>query len=147
MAALYLHNSIFAQHSSDASVPASTDIYTPRHERHRSTQSSVTITPSFRTSTSEFSHPTEPLLHPGNSASVTYADLLSRQPTHPKGPTPGWDMGLSLATDEPTLNERRYMWELAVKKRLRILRHAKGAMELTMGKSCSVPFCLPLALI
>lgn len=133
MAALYLHNAIFTPEASESSIPASPDPYTPHHGRHRSSHSSFTVAPSFRTSTSEFSHPTEPLLHPEISGSHAYSDLLSRQPAHPSGPQPGWDMGLSLVGDQPTMRERKDFWERTVKKRLRRLRFTKLAMEMLLG--------------
>lgn len=134
MAALYLHNALFnPAASAQSSATPTPDPYTPHHDRHRSSQSSVTVVPSFRTSNSEFSHPTEPLLNPEYSGSYAYADLLSRQPTHPSGPTPGWDMGLTLVGDQPTMRERKDFWEKAVKKRLRRLKVTKSALEMLLG--------------
>lgn len=129
MAALYLHNSIFPPQT----LPHA-NTFSPHHQRGQS--STVTVTPSFRNSLSDFSHPTEPLLHPDTSGSLAYADLLSRQPTHPRGPQRGWDMGLSLVGDPPTLSERREAWTRAVKKRLRRLHLMKGVLELLMGEHC-----------
>jgi hypothetical protein len=94
----------------------------------------MTTAPSYRTSLSDFSHPTDSLLHPGTSGSLAYADLLSRQPAHPSGPQPGWDLGLSLIGDPPTINERRDTWERAVKMRLKRLSLTKGMLELLMGE-------------
>ena len=134
MAALYLHNALFNPVASEQSPTAVTsDQYTPNHDRYRSFQSSVTVEPSFRTSTSEFSYPTEPLLDPEYTGSYAYADLLSRQPTHPTGPTPGWDMGLSLIGDKPTNGELKSFWEKAVKQRLRRLKFLKAALEMLLG--------------
>jgi len=124
MAALYLHNAIFSPEASQD--PAS------RHRHELSLQSSVTAAPNYRTSFSEFSHLTESLLHPDTSGSPAYADLLSRQPAHPSGPQPGWDLGLSLVSDSPTIRERRDMWQRAVKIRLKRLSLTKGMLELLM---------------
>lgn len=152
MAALYLHNAMFSQdapaHPSLTHLPIpgpSSDPYTPKHSRHQSSQS---VAPSFITSTSEYaySHPTEPLLHPEttNSGSLAYADLLSRQPHHPSGPGPGWDMGLSLVGDVPTLPERKATWEAVIRKRLRRLRLTKGALEGLIGETIDLLFTQPL---
>ena len=134
MAALYLHNALFNPVASEQSPPTVTsDPYTPHHGRYRSSQSSATVEPSFRTSSSEFSYPTEPLLDPEYTGSYAYADLLSRQPTHPSGPTPGWDMGLSLTGDKPTMGELKGFWEKAVKQRLRRLKIIKAALGMLLG--------------
>lgn len=138
MAALYLHNAMFSPDTPHPPIPSSADIYTPQHSRHRSSQSTATMTPSSRTSGSEFSHPTEPLLQPDTYGSMAYADILSRQPTHPNGPQPGWDMGLSLVGDQPTMDERKDFWERTVRRRLKRLRVTKGALELLIGKYCAV---------
>ncbi|KAK0440060.1 hypothetical protein EV421DRAFT_1712847 [Armillaria borealis] len=104
MAALYLHNAIFSPEPVE--LP-------PSHSRTISTAT-------LRTIASDHSHPTEPLLDPSYSGSA-YLDLLERQPAHPRGPSPGWDMGLSL-DDIPTLGERRGYWEKAVRRRLKVLK-------------------------
>ena len=134
MAALYLHHAIFSPEASHTTLP-SAGVYSPQHIRDLSSQSTVTVIPSFRTSRdSEFSHPTEPLLHPDTSGFLAYADLLSRQPTHPGGPQPGWDLGLSLAGDPPTTKERKDTWERTIKLRLRRLSLTKRVLESLMGK-------------
>jgi hypothetical protein len=135
MAALFLHNAIFSPESSQPPTPDTdiynADIYSPHHRRNLSSQSTANVSP-FRLSQSEFSHPTEPLLHPDTSGFLAYAELLSRQPTHPMGPQPGWDVGLSLMGDPPTMRERKDTWEQAVKRRLKRLSLTKGALELLM---------------
>jgi len=132
MAALYLHNAIFSPEVSQDPVS--------RHRHELSSQSIVTVAPSYRTSFSEFSHLTESLLHPDTSGSPAYADLLSRQPAHPSGPQPGWDLGLSLVGDPPTIGERRDIWERAVKIRLKRLNLTKGMLELLMGEHLRCSF-------
>ncbi|SJL10892.1 uncharacterized protein ARMOST_14287 [Armillaria ostoyae] len=115
MAALYLHNAIFSPEPVE--LP-------PSHSRTISTAT-------LRTIASDHSHPTEPLLDPSYSGSA-YLDLLERQPAHPRGPSPGWDMGLSL-DDIPTLGERRGYWEKAVRRRLKVLKLTVLVFEMVMG--------------
>jgi len=131
MAALYLHNAMFSPVALQDPVQGT---FSPQHRHKLSSQSNMTTAPSYRTSLSEFSHPTDSLLYPGTSGSLAYADLLSRQPMHPSGPQPGWDLGLSLIGDPPTMNERRDTWERAVKMRLKRLSLTKGMLELLMGE-------------
>ncbi|KAI0673148.1 hypothetical protein C8Q78DRAFT_969883 [Trametes maxima] len=119
-AAVFLHNAIF---TTDPPPPASLAHRAPNrrvpHGRQLSSVSSVTL----QTSSSEHSHPTEPLIHPGSSESSVYLDLLARQPTHPSSPPPR-GVGLSLQGDPITLRERRNLWETAVRRRLKRLRWA-----------------------
>lgn len=115
MAALYLHNAIFSPEPVE--LP-------PSHSRTISTAT-------LRTIASDYSHPTEPLLDPSYSGSA-YLDLLERQPAHPRGPSPGWDMGLSL-DDMPTMGERRGYWEKAVRRRLKVLKLTVLVFEMVMG--------------
>ncbi|KAK0200711.1 hypothetical protein DFS33DRAFT_1266389 [Desarmillaria ectypa] len=115
MAALYLHNAIFSPEP--AELP-------PSHLRTISTATLKTIA-------SDNSHPTEPLLNLSYSGSA-YLDLLERQPAHPRGPSTGWDMGLSL-DDAPTLGERKGYWEKAVRRRLQILKLTVSIFEMVMG--------------
>ncbi len=122
MAALYLHNAIFSPEPVE--LP-------PSHSRTISTAT-------LRTIASDHSHPTEPLLDPLYSGSA-YLDLLERQPAHPRGPSPGWDMGLSL-DDIPTLGERRGYWEKAVRRRLKVLKLTVLVFEMVMGGS-QMPSC------
>jgi hypothetical protein len=124
MAALYLHNAIHSTETSSSSRSPSSP-----HNRNISTISSTTL----RTSTSEHSHPTEPLLHSGTSESVAYLDLLSRQPVYPHGPQPTHSRSLSLDGDPATMRERKGYWERTVKRRLRRLKLWKGSLELVLG--------------
>lgn len=123
MAALYLHNAIFIPEPSDATSP---------HTRNLSTLSSGTL----HTTTSEHSHPTEPLLQSTTSESVAYLDLLSRQPTHPNASqrSPDWDTGLSLDGDAATARERKGYWEQSIRKRLKRLKAMKGTLEAVIGE-------------
>lgn len=131
MAALYLHNAIFSPEIPQSPTPV-VDIYPRHHRRNQSSLSSIAAAPSVRTS-NDFSHPTEPLLHSDMSGSMAYADLLSRQPMHPNGPQPGWDLGLSLVSDSPTTRENKYVWEQSIKKRLQRLGLIKSVLEILMG--------------
>ncbi|KAI0369331.1 hypothetical protein BV20DRAFT_1079338 [Pilatotrama ljubarskyi] len=119
-AAVFLHNAIF---TTEPPPPASLAHRAPNrrgpHDRQLSSVSSVTL----QTSTSEHSHPTEPLIHPGSSESSVYLDLLARQPTHPSSPPPR-GLGLTLQGDPVTPRERRNLWEQSVRKRLKRLRWA-----------------------
>ncbi|CDO68745.1 hypothetical protein BN946_scf184989.g11 [Trametes cinnabarina] len=132
-AAVFLHNAIF---TNDPSAPPasighrvsigsastghgrSSNHRRAPHMRQLSSVSFVTL----QTSTSEHSHPTEPLIHAGSSESSVYLDLLARQPTHPSSPPPARGTGLTLQGDPVTQRERRNVWERAVRRRLKILR-------------------------
>lgn len=92
------------------------------------------------TTTSEHSHPTEPLLHSHTSESVAYLDLLSRQPTHPSAPHLGWTTSLSLNGDPITSRERKGFREHFVKRRLRRFNVIKGILEFVMGRCLSLMF-------
>ncbi|KAF8064334.1 hypothetical protein FPV67DRAFT_1504536 [Lyophyllum atratum] len=120
MAALYLHNAL---HISDYEPTSSNP-----HTRNVSLISNATLQ-----NTSEFSHPTEPLLHSNTSESVAYLDLLSRQPTHPSGPRTTWTTSLSLDGDPVSTRERKGYREHFVKKQLRRLKLYKGSLEIIMG--------------
>ncbi|KAF5376748.1 hypothetical protein D9615_007895 [Tricholomella constricta] len=121
MAALYLHNAI---HAPDYDPNSSTS----PHRRNVSSISNATLQ-----STSEFSHPTEPLLHPSTSESVAYLDLLSRQPTHPSVRRPEWTTSLSLDGDPVTPRERKVFRDHSVKMQLRRMSLYKGSLEIMMG--------------
>ncbi|KAJ2965894.1 hypothetical protein NUW54_g13963 [Trametes sanguinea] len=138
-AAVFLHNAIFTNEppAPPASIAprvsiGSTSTGHGRSSNHRrgphmrqlSSVSSVTL----QTSTSEHSHPTEPLIHPGSSESSVYLDLLARQPTHPSSPPPTRGTGLTLQGDPVTQRERRNIWERAVRRRLQRLRWAGRAL-------------------
>ena len=117
MSALDLHHALFPR---DEPLPYHT------HARHPSSLSTTTLhtaaSPTFH------SHPTEPLL-----GAAAYDALLARQPPHPAGPRPGWDMGLALAGDPETPHERRARRERAVRTRLRRLRALKRVLQLVIG--------------
>ncbi|KAH9853003.1 hypothetical protein C2E23DRAFT_824411 [Lenzites betulinus] len=130
-AAVFLHNAIF---TADPPPPASLAHRAPNrrgpHDRQLSSVSTVTL----QTSTSEHSHPTEPLIH-GHSESSVYLDLLARQPTHPSSHPPRGP-GLSLQGDPVTLRGRRSIWERSVRKRLKRLRWAGRVLLAVIGE-CS----------
>lgn len=125
MAALYLHHALFAP---DSPPPPST-VQGP-HDRQTSSFSTVTL----RT-TSEYSHPTEPLLqHEGELAgSTAYLDILARQPTHPSEPRTSWHTGLSLHADPITPRERKRIREQIVRRQLRRLRWSKRIFMTLIG--------------
>ncbi|KAI0830298.1 hypothetical protein BC628DRAFT_1313857 [Trametes gibbosa] len=130
-AAVFLHNAIFTADPPplpSASLAHRAPNRGGPHNRQLSSVSSVTL----QTSTSEHSHPTEPLIHPGDSESSVYLDLLARQPTHPSRTSqPPIGQGLSLQGDPVTPRERRSVWERSVRKRLKRLRWA-GRVLLTV---------------
>ncbi|KAI0946294.1 hypothetical protein AcV7_010309 [Taiwanofungus camphoratus] len=131
MAALYLHQALFASEPSPPPTLAhrSPGSRTP-HDRQLSSVSSVTLR---TTSHSDHSHPTEPLLHPPSSESSVYLDLLSRQPHHPDGSGSGPNTGLNLEGDPVTVSERRGHWERVVRKRLRRLRWTRRSLLVIIG--------------
>ncbi|KAI0693091.1 hypothetical protein C8T65DRAFT_668748 [Cerioporus squamosus] len=142
MAAVFLHNAIIAtEPASPPSLahphphfgPHPTQHRAPNrrttHDRQLSSVSSVTL----QTSTSEHSHPTEPLIHPGSSESSVYLDLLARQPTHPSSPPPARGSGLTLQGDPVTARERRTQYERMVRRRLQRLRWAQRALFVIIG--------------
>ncbi|KAH9943904.1 hypothetical protein B0H21DRAFT_747516 [Amylocystis lapponica] len=129
MAALYLHQALFATEPSTPIRAHRSLTVRSSHDRHLSSVSSATL----RTSNSDHSQPTEPLLHPLDSESSVYLDLLSRQPQHPAGPENGSHVGLSLEGDPVTLSERRSLWERVVRRRLRRLRWAKRILLAVIG--------------
>ncbi|KAF7977862.1 hypothetical protein HWV62_2382 [Athelia sp. TMB] len=167
LSALDLHNALFNQQPS-------ADIYTtpPRHTRHRSSasqQSQSTLQPqrgpppstprlhaSKQTHTPaqslsaphrnpySYADPYSPLEDGLEHPDPAYAALLSRQPHHPAGPGPGWDMGLSLGGDPPTMAERKEVWQKEVRRRLRRLRTTKSVLEVLLGVSSplSAAICL-----
>lgn len=124
MAALYLHNAIFIPEESDP----------PRgHSPHTRTISSGTLR-TIATSHTSHSYTTEPLLQDSSTlASSAYHDMLARQPAHPAGPRTGWDMGLALDGQPITTRERKGFWEQTVRRRLKLLKRVKVALELVMG--------------
>ncbi|CAL1698185.1 unnamed protein product [Somion occarium] len=128
MAALYLHNALFANDPPQTPSLAhrASSSRTP-HDRHLSSQSLVTL----RTTTSEHSHPSEPLLHGAYSESSGGHELLTRHPGYPNPPIPGLDPTLESAALGQ--RERRRQWELAIRKRLRYLRWGKRSLLLLIG--------------
>ena len=136
-AALYLHNAIFTTEPASPPSVAHTHRSPNRrvpHDRQLSSVSSVTL----QTSTSEHSHPTEPLIHPGSSESTVYLDLLARQPTHPSSPA-GRTQGLSLQGDPVTPRERRIQHERVVRRRLKRLRLVQRVLWVIIGEQLVHP--------
>ena len=119
MAALHLHNAVFS--------PPDSRLSSSRHIRNLSNLSADETLPSG------FSHPTEPLLISSTSESIAYRDLLSRQPNHPDGLEVGQDLGLSFEGDEITPEERKWRQVRQVKRQLRWLKVARGALEVLFG--------------
>lgn len=136
-AALYLHNAIFTTEPSSPPLSAA-HVHTHRspgtgsrrnpHDRQLSSVSSFTL----RTSTSEHSHPTEPLIH-GSRESSVYLDLLAQQPTHPSSTLPR-ALGLTLDGDPVTPRERRIQYERMVRRRLRRLRWVQRVLWIVIGE-------------
>jgi hypothetical protein len=125
MAALYLHNAL---HSPDSSTLSRT---TPLpHNRNISAVSSATL----YTSTSEYSHPTEPLLRAGTSEALAYRDLLSQQPTYPDEHRTA---DLPLDNGIP-LREETSLWHQAVKRRRRLLKLIEGSLGIVIGELCKL---------
>jgi hypothetical protein len=125
MAALYLHNAIFTPDPSESSLGLAP------HARNISTVSTGTL----RTIASDYSYPTQPLLHSAASESLTYLDLLNSQPPYPNEPHPGQDMRLKLDGDPTTMTEMKGRWEKRIRRRLRRLRLIKASLEVVMGGS------------
>ncbi|THV03556.1 hypothetical protein K435DRAFT_791746 [Dendrothele bispora CBS 962.96] len=119
MAALYLHNAIFAQ--DDSPTPLST-------LPHSRSLSSGTVALSVST---HGSYPTEPLL-----SSSVYQHLLSRQPAA-SSDGQQWDMSLSFEDGRPDSSpierERRGYHEQSVRRRLRILKSFKVSLEIIVA--------------
>lgn len=109
MAALRLHHSIFTKEK-DSDLPlrsASTFLHTAP-ERDGS--------------------PTSQLF-----TSAVYQDLVQRQPTHPDGPTSGWDLGLNLLGDPITPAEHKSLEDHQIKMKLRRLHVISIAFEVLFG--------------
>ncbi|KAL1742059.1 hypothetical protein HDZ31DRAFT_21908, partial [Schizophyllum fasciatum] len=125
MAALSLHNAIFAPATSDGpSLSPSASNSEHSHDRARSA-STPTLTPSA----GENAHPTEPLLRAETGEALAYLELLSRQPKHPDAPPDAWGKALSLQGDPASPGERKVFWERAARRRLRRFRWIKLALE------------------
>ncbi|KAH8077102.1 hypothetical protein BXZ70DRAFT_707715 [Cristinia sonorae] len=127
MAALYLHNALFGNEPSSP-PPIHRRPLSGRdpHSRQLSSRSSVTI----HASTSEHSHPTEPLLQGESSA---YRDMLSRQPRYPSGVSSEWDTALSLDVEPASRRELQRLSEISLRKRIRRLRWASRSVLYLMG--------------
>ena len=135
-AALYLHNALFASETPSPPVMARRPSYGRLpHDRNLSSVSSTTL----RTSTSEHSHPTEPLLHTPYSDSA-YHELLTRQSGHPDRPVAAWETALSLDSEPHSQREQRRIWELEVRKSLRRLRWFRRILLLVIGPCTRVHF-------
>ena len=65
--------------------------------------------------------------------SAAYQDLIQRQPTHPDGPTSGWDLGLNLLGDPITGAEHKTLQDHQIKMKLRRLQTISIAFELLFG--------------
>ncbi|KAF8999878.1 hypothetical protein BDQ17DRAFT_1427609 [Cyathus striatus] len=125
MAAVYIHDSMIA-----------TEQHNPRplsHTRNLSTVSSTTLHPS----TSDHSQPTEPLLHQPitESSSTTFHDIPERPPVIPDRSLsgPAWERSIVLDGEPVSQREKKGLWELAVRRRLKRLRILKGAFECFIG--------------
>ncbi|KAF8130179.1 hypothetical protein EV363DRAFT_1399372 [Boletus edulis] len=66
-------------------------------------------------------------------ASAAYQDLIQRQPTHPDGPTSGWDLGLNLLGDPITVAECKSLEDHQIKMKLRRLHAINITFELLFG--------------
>ena len=126
MAALYLHQALFAN-----------DTPPPTAQPYRNSRGAYDLslsTATLRTSSSEHSHPTEPLLTGPYAPSIAYQDILANQPVLSEANRTSWTTGLSLAGDPVTSTERKRQWERLVRKKLRRLRWAKRVLEAIIGK-------------
>lgn len=124
MAALYLHQALFAD---EPSLP--TVAHRPVRE-FQSRQLSSFSTVTLQTS-SELSHASAPLIDT-YAESPAYQDLLSRQPAHPSEAT-----GLTELTfegDPITDSERRRRRAQAVSRRLRRLKWARRLLTVIIGE-------------
>ncbi|GJE88987.1 hypothetical protein PsYK624_050760 [Phanerochaete sordida] len=121
MAALYLHQALFAN---DTPPPSAQPLRNSRGP-HDLSLSGVTL----RTSTSEGSHPTEPLLNGPYGPSAAYQDILASQPVYSESHRASWTTALSLAGDPLSATERKRHWELQIRAKLRRLRWAKRVLK------------------
>lgn len=109
MAALDLHHTIFTnEKGSDLPLHSAASFLHPAPERDES--------------------PTGQLF-----SSAAYQDLIQRQPTHPDGPTSGWDLGLDLLGDPITTAERKGLEDRQTKMKLRRLHVINIVFELLFG--------------
>ena len=132
MAALYLHHALFA---TDPPSPPSLAHSSSHGSHHYSSPSSVTL----RASTSEHSHPTEPLLNGPYLQAAAYQDILANQPVYSEASRTSWTAGLSLSGDPVTARERKRQWERQVRRKLRCLRWAKRVLKGVIGRAyCAI---------
>lgn len=128
MAAVYLHNQVYAQNSSEPR-----DIL--EHSRTFSTISSATLF----TNTTLHSQPTEPLLQTTPRATVhtdSYFAPIAGESRNPDG-TPGrirWEDPLALDGD-PTSEKSR--WQGGRRKPARWRRRVKLILDIVIGKSAT----------
>jgi len=116
MAAISLHRAIFANEN-DSNLPlrSASSFLHPAPERDGS--------------------PTSQLFTCG-----AYQDLIQRQPTHPDGPTSGWDLGLNLLGDPVTTAEHKSFEDHQTKMKLRRLHAINFAFELLFGMQSTFSF-------
>lgn len=94
------------------------------HYRNASTISSTTI----YTKTSEYSHPTEPLLDAGTSEGVAYRDMLSQQPTFADLSVDGGPVKKFPLMEKPNL------WDRHMRRRYNRLKLIKGSLMILLGE-------------
>ncbi|TFK36062.1 hypothetical protein BDQ12DRAFT_687244 [Crucibulum laeve] len=125
MAALYLHNAL---HSTESSETARGPSY--HHSRNLSTVSSTTL----HASTSGHSQPTEPLLYtqaPISSVYYDFPDQIPREEEQP--PILEWAQTLTLEGDPVSPREKRSLWELSTRRRLKRMRRWRWILVLVKG--------------
>ncbi|KAH7911136.1 hypothetical protein BJ138DRAFT_1151375 [Hygrophoropsis aurantiaca] len=125
MAALYLHHALFTSDTPVTQPASAAPLLTPASNLE---QPSSPISPTCK--------------------SPAYLDLIARQPTHPDGPQPGWDLGLNLLGDHLTAAECKSLEERFIKRRLRRLQAATIALELALvawAVYSTIRYCLTLA--
>ncbi|KZT68027.1 hypothetical protein DAEQUDRAFT_766612 [Daedalea quercina L-15889] len=131
MAALFLHQALFAEGSTPQTATSSSTRSSYTQDKRLSALSSVTLTTA---SNSDYSHPTEPLLNlPDSEASSAYLDLLARQPRHPSSPGGPAEAALRLEGDPVTASEQRSHLERRIRRRLRRLRWTKRSLLAVIG--------------
>ena len=140
MAALYLHQALFANDSLPTPVQAHRS---SRGPHDYPTLSAVTL----RTSTSEHSHPTEPLLHGPYPQDSAFQDILSSQPVYSESSRTSWNTGLSLSGDPLTPLERKSHRERLVRRKLRRLRWARRVLRGIIGEMSAVVPALRMAVL
>lgn len=127
MAALYLHQALFVN-----------DTPPPTAQPHRNSRGAHDLSLSgvtLRTSTSEHSHPIEPLLNGPYAPSAAYQDILASQPIYSESRRTSWTTGLSLSGDPMSSSERKRHWERLVRIKLRRLWWAKRVLKVVIGKT------------